>query len=35
MANRMADVLERLEERLNEPFTGIVTYKGDGGIEEA
>ncbi|GAB6122271.1 phage tail tape measure protein [Dysgonomonas termitidis] len=33
--DRFVTVMERLEERLNVPFTGIVTYKGEGGIEEA
>lgn len=33
--DRFVDVIERLEERLNIPFTGIVKYKGDNGIEEA
>lgn len=33
--DRFVAVMERLEERLNVPFTGIVTYKGEGGIEEA
>lgn len=32
---RFADVLERLEEKMDMPFRGYVTYKGDDGIEEA
>jgi len=32
---RFVDVMERLEERLNYPFEGYVTYKGDDGIEAA
>jgi hypothetical protein len=33
--DRFVDVMERLEERLDIPFTGIVRYKGDDGIEAA
>lgn len=33
--DRFVDVMERLEDRLDIPFKGYVTYKGDDGIEEA
>lgn len=32
---RFMDVLERLDEKMDVPFKGYVTYKGDDGIEEA
>lgn len=32
---RFTDVLERLDEKMDVPFKGYVTYKGDDGIEEA
>ncbi|MDH6355487.1 TP901 family phage tail tape measure protein [Dysgonomonas sp. PH5-45] len=32
---RVTDVLERLDEKMDNPFRGYVVYKGDGGIEEA
>lgn len=32
---RFTDVLERLKEKMDVPFKGYVTYKGDDGIEEA
>lgn len=33
--NRFTDVMERLNEKMDVPFKGYVTYKGDNGIEDA
>lgn len=32
---RLADILERLDQKMDTPFRGYVTYKGDDGIEDA
>lgn len=32
---RLIDVMERLEDKMDEPFKSYVTFKGDDGIEEA